>query len=75
MNATYKYDGDDTTEQSVSSRRFTALGIIDVQGDPMLAVVVVEGNKLISTNVVHPSSSFMSECKSTLLGLLKQVLK
>ena len=70
MNAPYKYD-----EGAEEAPRFTALGIMNVQGDSVLAVVTIENNKLVATNVVHSSSSYMVECKKTLLKLLEQVLK
>jgi hypothetical protein len=62
-------------ESGLELPKFTALGISNVQGSPVFAVVTIDKNKLISTNHINPSSSHIGEVKQLLLKMLEQVLK
>lgn len=62
-------------EEDETAPAFSAIGVANVQGTKMLALVSVDSNKLASTHFINPSSSHASEIKKTLLQILEQVLK
>ena len=62
-------------DQDEAAPKFSAIGVANVQGTKMLALVSIDSNKLASTHYINPTSSHAGEIKKTLLQILEQFLK